>query len=67
MCDSVYSGGTEQHKGADINRAVGVDEEPIVYTKLAGAVNKELKSDWDPAKIGRAHLHSVRIYIWLET
>lgn len=47
MCDSVYSSGIEQHKRADINDAVGIFEEPIVYTKLADAVNKELKRDWD--------------------
>lgn len=47
MCDSVYSGGIEQHKRADINDAVGIAEEPIVYTKLADAVNKKLKRDWD--------------------
>lgn len=70
MCDSVYSSGIEQHKRADINNAVGRAEEPIVYTKLADAVNKKLMSDWDTrssAKISRANLHSVRIYIWLET
>lgn len=47
MCDSVYSSGTELHKRADINDAVGIAEEPIVYTKLADAVNKKLKRDWD--------------------
>ncbi|CAK6954811.1 uncharacterized protein LOC120046944 isoform X2 [Scomber scombrus] len=40
-------GGIEQHKRADINDAVGIFEEPIVYTELADAVNKELKRDWD--------------------
>ncbi|KAK2920193.1 hypothetical protein Q8A73_002397 [Channa argus] len=39
--------GIEQHKRADINNAVGITEKPIVYTKLADAVNKKLKSDWD--------------------
>lgn len=47
MCDSVYSSGIEQHKRADINDAVGIAEEPIVYTKLADAVNKKLKRDKD--------------------
>lgn len=47
MCDSVYSSGTERHKRADINNAVGIAEEPIVYIKLADAVNKKLKKDWD--------------------
>lgn len=37
----------EQYKRADINNAVGIAEEPIVYTKLADAVNKKLKRDWD--------------------
>lgn len=34
-------------KGASVNDAVGIAEEPIVYTKLTEAVNKELKRDWD--------------------
>lgn len=42
-----YSSGVEQHKRAHINDAVGIVEEPIVYTKLADAVNKKLKRDWD--------------------
>lgn len=50
MCDSVGSRGTELHKRADINDAVGIAEEPIVYTKLAEAVNKQLKRDWDAAE-----------------
>lgn len=69
-CDSVYSSGIEQHKRADINSAAVIAEKPIVYTKLADAVNKKLRSDWDTgswAKMSRANLHSVKIYIWLET
>ena len=54
-------------KRADINDAVGIAEEPIVYTKPADVVNKQLKRDWDAAEnsagISRANLHCVRIYI----
>lgn len=50
MCASVGSRGTEPHKRADINDAAGIAEEPIVYTKLAEAVNKQLKRDWDAAE-----------------
>lgn len=32
------------------NNAVGIAEEPIVYIKLANAVNKKLKKDWDKVK-----------------
>lgn len=39
--------GSEQPKRADINNAVGIVEEPIVYRKLTDAVNKKLKRDWD--------------------
>lgn len=39
--------GSEQPKRADINNAVGIAEEPIVYRKLTDAVNKKLKRDWD--------------------
>lgn len=50
MCDSVYSGGIEQHKREDVNDAVGVAEEPIVYTEPPDAVNKKLRRDWDTAE-----------------
>lgn len=53
FCESVYSGGIEQHKRADITDAVGIAEKPIVYTKLADAVNKKLKRDWDTGSSDR--------------
>lgn len=46
-CDVVSSSGIELHKRAGINNAVGIAEEPIVYTKLSDAVNKKLMRDWD--------------------
>lgn len=66
MCDSAGSRGTELHKRADINDADGIAEEPIVYTKLSEAVNKQLKRDWDAAqaraRTSQAHLHSLTIF-----
>lgn len=42
-----------------------------MYTKLADAVNKKLKRDWDTvearARTSAAKLRSVTIYIWLES
>lgn len=35
------------HKRAHINDVAGISEEPVVYTKLADAVNKKLNRDWD--------------------
>ncbi|XP_038848433.1 uncharacterized protein LOC120046944 isoform X2 [Salvelinus namaycush] len=47
ICEPVYPGGLKRHKRAQINDASGIAEEPVVYTKLADAVNKKLNRDWD--------------------
>ncbi|XP_071257948.1 polyamine-modulated factor 1-binding protein 1-like isoform X3 [Salvelinus alpinus] len=47
ICEPVYPSGLKRHKRAQINDASGIAEEPVVYTKLADAVNKKLNRDWD--------------------